>query len=72
VIPPAGRLAGRVAAFDDEVGLGEVEAPAGRWPFHCTAIAGGSRTIAAGAVVTFEVAAGRSGRWEAVDVRAGG
>ena len=63
--------AGRVVEFDEAVGLGRVEGAAGEggFGFHCTRIAGGSRTIAVGAEVTFEVVAGRLGRWEASDVR---
>ena len=57
---------GRVTAFDDPRGLGEVTADDGTtYPFHCTAIADGTRTIAEGATVHFEVVAGRMGRWEA-------
>lgn len=66
-------LRGRVSRFDAAVGLGEVEAagePSGvtRYPFHCTQIAGGSRTIDVGTAVTFRVMAGRLGRWEAAGV----
>jgi cold shock CspA family protein len=72
--PPAGRRSGRVAEFDESAGLGVIADPgergggAGRpaeYPFHCTQIADGSRTIAVGTPVTFEARAGRSGRWEA-------
>jgi cold shock CspA family protein len=57
---------GTVSAFDDPRGLGEVTAEDGAtFPFHCTAIADGSRTIQVGAAVTFELAAGPMGRWEA-------
>lgn len=60
---------GRVIEFDDHVGLGVVEADDGtRYPFHCTQIADGSRTIPVGAAVHFEVAAGPLGRWEAARV----
>lgn len=60
---------GVVAAFDDPRGLGEVTAEDGTtYPFHCTAIADGSRTIAEGAAVRFEVVAGRMGRWEAARI----
>ena len=66
---------GRVAAFDEAIGLGEVVAggegggEGGRtFGFHCTQIAGGSRTIPVGAEVTFEVVPGRLGRWEATGV----
>ncbi len=61
---------GTVASFDDPRGLGVVRSDAGvDYPFHCTAIADGTRTIAEGARVAFRVAAGRQGRWEAVDIR---
>ncbi|MFN8037954.1 MAG: cold shock domain-containing protein [Acidimicrobiales bacterium] len=60
---------GTVRAFDDEAGLGEVVADDGvTYLVHCTAIADGSRTIAAGTAVRFSVVAGRQGRWEATDV----
>ena len=62
-------MQGRVAAFDEHVGLGEVEGEDGRrYPFHCTQIADGTRTIPVDAAVTFEVAPGHLGRWEAVHV----
>ncbi len=62
---------GRVAAFDERRGLGEVEADDGtRFPFHCTAIADGSRRIAAGTTVLFDVVAGPLGWTEADAVRA--
>ena len=49
-----GSYSGRSATFDDHRGLGEVEARGGlRFPFHCTAIADGSRTIPEGADVRF-------------------
>ena len=61
--------AGKVAEFDEHVGLGVVEADDGtRYPFHCTQIADGTRTIPVGAAVNFEVAAGPLGRWEAARV----
>ena len=59
---------GTVAEFDGQRGIGTV-APddgGGPFPFHCTAIADGSRTIDPGARVEFEVVAGHLGRWEAV------
>lgn len=59
-------VAGSVISFDDPRGLGEVTAEDGAtYPFHCTAIADGSRTIGEGIAVHFEVVAGRMGRWEA-------
>ena len=67
------RRHGRVAVFDERRGLGEVEADDGtRLPFHCTAIADGSRRIAPGTVVAFDVVAGPLGRTEADAVRADG
>jgi cold shock CspA family protein len=39
------------------------------YPFHCTAVADGSRTIAEGTVVGFRVVPGRLGRWEAAELR---
>jgi cold shock CspA family protein len=61
---------GVVDAFDDAAGYGEVVTSSGeRWSFHCTAIADGTRTIEMGAPVTFDLVAGRLGRWEATDVR---
>jgi cold shock CspA family protein len=57
---------GEVVAFDDPRGLGVVRADGGGdLPFHCTAIADGTRTIAVGARVRFRVVPGRLGRWEA-------
>ncbi len=64
-----GSAIGVVESFDDEVGLGViVDEAAGRWPFHCTVIADGSRTIAAGTRVRFERATGGPGRWEAFHI----
>jgi cold shock CspA family protein len=64
------RLSGRVVAFDEPRGLGEVEAAGGeRYPFHCTAIADGTRRIDAGAAVRFEVVAGPLGIPEASAIR---
>jgi cold shock protein len=59
--------AGTVATFDDAKGFGTVrdDATGEEHFFHCTAIADGTRTIGVGAVVTFDVVAGRNGQWEA-------
>ena len=60
---------GVVAEFDEAAGFGTIRTDDGReFFFHCTQIADGTRTIEAGAAVTFEVVAGRSGRWEAAGV----
>jgi cold shock CspA family protein len=65
-------MSGRVVAFDERRGLGEIEGADGvRYPFHCTRIVDGSRSVPAGATVVFGVAPGPLGRWEAVDVRRG-
>lgn len=63
-VGPAHR--GSVESFDKDVGLGEVRAEGGRlYPFHCTEISDGSRDIAVGKEVTFAVAPGHLGSWEA-------
>jgi cold shock CspA family protein len=54
-----------VVAFDEDRGRGEVAAGDRRFGFHCTAVADGSRRIAVGVQVTFEVVPGPGGRWEA-------
>jgi cold shock CspA family protein len=55
-----------VSHYDDDAGLGTVEAGgAMRYPFHCTAIADGSRHIDAGVRVRFVLAPGHAGRIEA-------
>ncbi|HTN81432.1 MAG TPA: cold shock domain-containing protein [Acidimicrobiales bacterium] len=59
---------GVVVEFDDAKGYGAVEdaATGERYFFHCTQIADGSRTIAEGVAVEFDVTAGHMGRWEAM------
>jgi cold shock CspA family protein len=60
---------GVVEAFDERRGLGTIVADDGDvLPFHCTAIADGSRTVEAGRRVEFRVAPGLSGRWEAARI----
>jgi len=63
-------LTGRVVAFDEHAGLGLVrdDATGAEHPFHCTAIADGSRTIEAGSPVEFDLVAGGLGRWEAAQI----
>jgi cold shock CspA family protein len=62
-------VTGRVSAFDEHSGLGEITADDGtKYPFHCTVIADGTRTIKVGAAVDFDVIAGHLGRWEAAAV----
>ena len=63
------QYSGHVAAFDEHRGLGAVEARGGRqFPFHCTAIADGTRTIAEGAPVRFRLVIGPLGALEAAAV----
>jgi cold shock CspA family protein len=58
--------AGVVADFDEPRGLGVIRGDDGAdVPFHCTAIADGSRTVETGRRVRFEVVPGLLGRWEA-------
>ena len=62
-------MTGRVSVFDEHRGLGELTAGDGTvYPFHCTAIVDGTRAIAVGAEVQFEVVPGRRGRWEAAAI----
>ena len=64
-----GETAGVVADFDDAKGYGTIQTDVGqKLFFHCTQIADGTRTIAAGAGVEFEVVPGHQGRWEASSV----
>ena len=66
---PFGIRGGRVSAFDEDRGLGSVTAEDGsELAFHCTAIAGGSRTIAVGTAVVFETVAGAAGTWWAASL----
>ena len=61
-------LVGRVVAFDEAVGLGEVESDGGtRYAFHCIEIADGTRTIAVGTSVRFTLLC-KLGRYEAADI----
>jgi cold shock CspA family protein len=62
-------LTGRVVAFDAAVGLGDVESTAGeRHTFHCIEIANGSRQIAVGTAVSFDLLS-KFGRYEAANIR---
>ncbi len=63
------QYSGRVVTFDDHRGRGEVEARGGlRFPFHCTAVADGTRTVAEGADVRFRLVLGPLGQLEATAV----
>jgi len=60
---------GTVAEFDEHRGVGLIEGSEGRRLFlHCAGIADGSRSIAVGAEVAFQVVAGHRGQWEATSV----
>jgi cold shock CspA family protein len=63
---------GSVVGFDVERGTGELSdsLDGARYPFHCTAIADGTRQIDVGAGVAFVLARGQLGRVEAVEVLA--
>jgi cold shock CspA family protein len=62
-------VTGTVTAFDAPRGIGEVTADDGsRYPFHCTAIADGTRTIPVGTPVEFAKVPGLLGQWEAGDI----
>jgi len=63
-------VTGKVTGFDDHRGLGEIAGDDGTvYPFHCTVIADGTRSISVGTRVTFDVVAGHLGRWEAAAVQ---
>jgi len=58
-----------VATFDDPMGVGQLDLGDGRVvPFHCTAIADGSRTIVAGTPVAFSLVTAHHGRVEATAI----
>ena len=62
-------LAGVVASFDEGAGLGTIVASDEmEYQFHCLEIADGSRSIAVGLEVSFEVLA-KLGRYEASNIR---
>ena len=59
----------RVTEFDADAGLGALVTDDGRaLPFHCTAIADGTRRIAVGRRVVCVVVAGHLGRIEATNL----
>ena len=60
---------GTVVAFDAARGVGEIATGDGTtYAFHSTVIVDGTRTIAIGTDVEFEVVPGHLGRWEAAAV----
>jgi cold shock CspA family protein len=66
-VPSAGPHHGRVTSFHRARGIGTVtqDGAGDVFDFHATAIADGSRTIEEGAAVSFIVAPGHRGRYEA-------
>lgn len=61
-------MRGTVTAFDAEVGLGEIAGGDGSVvPFHCVVIADGSRSIAVGTDVEFDLIP-KLGRYEAANI----
>ncbi len=68
-LPATLHRTGRVVQFDVDRGLGMIGGEDGRdYPFHCVAIADGSRDVSEGTEVAFVIRAGNLGRWEAWDV----
>lgn len=62
-------LVGEVTEFDADVGIGTVTSSTGeRHAFHCIEIADGSRDIAVGAGVGFDLLA-KFGRFEAANIK---
>ena len=63
---------GIVTAFEDEAGLGTVreDGGSGAVDFHCTAITDGSRHVAVGTAVVFELRLGILGTLEATKLTA--
>ena len=61
-------MRGTVTAFDDPRGLGTIAAEDGEaYLFHCTQIADGTRTIAVGTAVRFDLLP-KLGRYEATGI----
>ena len=61
-------MEGTVVEFDEARGLGTIDGDGRAYPFHCTAIADGTRTIEVGTAVSFEVRPAGMGRWEATQI----
>jgi CspA family cold shock protein len=60
---------GTVSEFDEPRGIGTITADDGvEYPFHCTQILDGTRTIDVGASVDFEIRPGHLGQWEATAI----
>ena len=64
-----GSASGTVTEYDSPAGLGVITSEDGAtYPFHCTQIADGTREIEVGRSVTFVIAAGHQGRFEATAI----
>ncbi len=64
-----GPAAGTVTEYDSPAGLGVITGEDGStYPFHCTQIADGTREIQVGRSVTFTIAAGHLGMFEATEI----
>ena len=61
-------MGGTVTAFDEPRGLGTIESDGASYPFHCTALLDGTRTIEVGTAVIFQVRPAGMGRWEATQI----
>ena len=61
-------MRGVVAEFDERRGLGTIDADGTTYPFHCTALLDGSRTVELGTAVEFDVRPAGMGRWEATRI----
>jgi cold shock CspA family protein len=61
-------MRGVVAEFDERRGLGTIDADGTAYPFHCTALLDGSRTVDPGTDVEFDVRPAGMGRWEATRI----
>ena len=70
-VPDGRPRTGRVTDFDEPRGIGtvvELDAAGSEgdsYPFHCTALTDGTRSVAVGTAVVFELAATHRGRVEA-------
>jgi cold shock CspA family protein len=63
------RQRGVVTSFDERTGIGVVTTTDGsELTFHAVAIADGSRSIAVGTEVSYEVVPALLGRWEAAAI----
>ncbi|MBK5289333.1 MAG: cold shock domain-containing protein [Acidimicrobiia bacterium] len=63
-----GAVSGVVRAFEESRGIGVIDADGRSYPFHCTQIADGTRTVRVGTTVQFRIVPGRRGDWEAAEI----